>query len=219
MPFSDSFLRTYETDTSDLSIRGRSFSFFVPKNIDRFVHAEDVFSDFPLWSKIWEASIVLADHLAGIPVDQDKHFLEIGGGMGIVSIVASCFGHRVTMTEYNEDALNFARANSERNPAPSPSLLEIEHLDWFSPSLQGTFDYIVGSEVIYKEEDFQPILNLFQSYLKKGGQIMLAEGARKTSIEFFKRVGNAYEIKAQKKILRSSKEEIMVILCTMKPRT
>lgn len=210
------FHKKYETDTIDLAIRGRRFSFLVPKSIDRFVDTEDVFHDFPLWSKIWEASIVLSEYLAGIPVQQGKHFLEIGGGMGLVGIVASAFGHRVTMTEYNPDALNYARANAETNQSSLVSNLEITQLDWNRPRLEGLFDCIVGSEVIYKEKDFDPILKLLKRYLKPEGEIILAQGVRKTSMEFFRQMSEFFDIKAQKKVLRSKEGETRVILSRMK---
>jgi 2-polyprenyl-3-methyl-5-hydroxy-6-metoxy-1,4-benzoquinol methylase len=149
-------------------------------------------------------------------VQREKRFLEIGGGMGIVGIIASAFGHRVTMTEYNPDALNYARANAETNPPYTDSNLEITQLDWNRPRLEGLFDYIVGSEVIYKEKDFESILKLFKRYLKPEGEIILAEGVRKTSMEFFRQMGEFFEIKAQKKVLRSKERETRVILCRMK---
>jgi len=210
------FHKEYETDTSDLVIRGRSFSFLIPKSIDRFVDPDDVFHNFPLWSKIWEASIVLADYLSGITAEQGKRFLEIGSGLGLAGIVASSFGHQVTMTEYNTDALNFARANAQINLHSVDSNLKITELDWSKPQLEGLFDYIVGSEIIYNERDFQPILGLFKTYLRPGGEIILAERLRKTSIEFFRQMQKFFDIKAQKKTLRSKNEEIRVMLCRMR---
>ncbi len=214
----ESFHKRYETDTTDLLIRGRHFSFLVPKSLDRFLDPADVFHNFPLWSKIWEASVILSDHLARMKVDPEKRFLEIGCGLGLVGIVASSFGHRVTMTEYNSDALNFARANAETNPPHANSNLEIMQLDWNAQQLEGLFDYIVGSEVIYNEKDYQPILGLFNTYLKPGGEVILSEGIRKTSIEFFKQMEDSFEIRARKKVLRSKDKEIKVILCKMKPK-
>jgi len=211
----ESFHKEYETDTSKLVIRDQSFSFLVPKSIDKFVDHDDVFHNFPLWSKVWEASILLADYLAGITVEPEKRFLEIGSGLGLAGIVASSFGHQVTMTEYNTDALNFARANVQINLPSVDSNLEIAELDWIKPQLEGLFDYIVGSEIIYNERDFQPISGLFKSYLKPGGEIILAERVRKTSIEFFRQMQQFSDIKAQKKILRSKNEEIRVMLCRM----
>ncbi|MBW2216296.1 MAG: methyltransferase domain-containing protein, partial [Deltaproteobacteria bacterium] len=194
------------------------FSFYTPKTLDLFMDTEDVFNNFPLWAKIWEASIVLSEYLAGIAPEPEKRFLEIGSGMGIAGIVASSFGHHVTLTEYNPDALNFARANAEKNLSSTNADFEIVQLDWNKPNLEGSFDFIFGSEIIYNDRDYQPILGLFKRFLKPGGEIILAERVRKTSIEFFRQISDIFDIKAQKKILRSKEGEIMVMLCRMKYR-
>lgn len=158
-------------------------------------------------------TLILADYLASMPVNPGKRFLEIGSGLGLVGIVASSFGHKVTMTEYNHDALNFANANAHIHNCSSN--LEIKELDWNKPELKGTFDRIIGSEIIYKEESFYPILRLFRTYLKKDGEIMLVERHRKTNIEFFKQMSEHFNIKAQKKIIRNGSDEIHVMMCGM----
>ncbi len=210
------FHRKYETDISSLAIGDQDFKFFVPKSLDPFLDKEDVFSDFPLWSKIWEASIVLANHMAAMPVDPRKHLLEIGCGIGLVGTVAARCGHRITMTEYNRDALNFARANARVNHTIESSEPGIVELDWTKPALEGSFDMILGSEVVYKEEYFEPLLGLFRRYLKPGGEIILAEGLRKTSMEFFKRMSDICDVKARKRMLRSKGEEKRVVLASMR---
>ena len=214
----ESFLREYETDISRLTIKGRDFNFFVPKTLDRFMNPDDVFDHFPLWAKIWEASLLLAEYLVGITVDPKKRFLEIGSGMGIAGIVASSFGHDITLTEYNTDALNFARANAEKNRIDTDSTLKIVRLDWNEPVLEGSYDLIFGSEIIYNDKDYQAILRLFEKFLKPGGEIILAERVRKTSIEFFKQISKIFDIQAKKKILRTEDREMMVMLCRLKYR-
>jgi len=210
------FHTQYETDTADLKIRDRRFRFFVPKSLDRFLDQRDVFHEFPLWAKIWEASIVLADHLAGMPVNPERHLLEIGCGVGVVGIVAAAFGHRVTLTEYNPHALDFVRANAHANlSAHNGAGVEVLPLDWNHPNLAGRFDAIVGSEVIYRETDFQAILSLFETCLKPSGEILLAEGLRKTSLAFFQQASERYDISAQKKTLRSTNKEAPVLLARM----
>ncbi|MBU4209321.1 MAG: methyltransferase domain-containing protein [Proteobacteria bacterium] len=208
----EAFQQEYETDTVDVAIRNRKFSFLVPKSLDRFVDPENVFNDFPLWAKIWEPSVILADYLASMPVNPEKSFLEIGSGLGLVGIVASSFGHKVTMTEYKHDALNFAKANAHINDC---SNLKIMELDWNRPELEGTFDKIIGSEVIYKEQSFYPILRLFQTYLKEDGEIVLAERPRRSSIEFFRQMSERFNVRAQKKIIRNGSDEIRVMMCRM----
>jgi len=213
------FHKRYKTDASEVVIRNRRFSFFVPRSLDPFIDRDDVFQGFPLWAKIWEASMVLADHMASLEPDPHRHILEIGSGMGLVGIVASSFGHRVTLTESNADALNFARANALRNLSSSDPDLAIRKLDWNHPRLEGAFDTIAASEVVYSERDYEPLFKLFNRYLKEGGEIVLAEGLRKTSMNFFKEMGQHFDMKAQKKIIRTPEKEIRIILCRMRFKT
>jgi predicted nicotinamide N-methyase len=214
-----SFQETYETDRVEVVIRGRRFTLFIPKSLDTFLDPTDVFHDFPLWAKVWEASMVLADHIAGMPPEPDKRMIEIGCGLGLVGIVAAAFGHRVLLTEYNQDALHFVRANALVNLATPDAILEIRPLDWSHPEdLSERFDYIVGSEVIYKQEHYEPLLSLIKNLLKPTGEVILAEGVRKTSVEFFKQMQTHFHVQGFRKVFRSEDKEVKLILCRMKPR-
>ena len=156
----EDFYKEYETETTEIVINGREFSILLPKYLIQFINSIDLLQDFPLWAKIWKASWVLSGYLADMPVNANQRILEIGGGVGLVSIVAATFGHQITMTEYNADALNFARANACRNNCPE---LPIYRLDWHQPGLSEKFDLVVASEVTYKEEDFSPLTELFRT--------------------------------------------------------
>ncbi|MFP4085957.1 MAG: class I SAM-dependent methyltransferase [Desulfobacteraceae bacterium] len=212
------FYERYPTQTKNLAIGGQPFKFLVPKSIDSFIHQEDLLTDFPLWSKIWEASMILADHLAAMPPDPQKRILEIGGGVGLVGIVAACFGHRVTIMEQNPDAVRFARANAEVNRCSNGEGPLVTQVDWRQPALKRAFDYIVGSEVIYNEKVYTPLRRLFTTCLVPGGTVILAERAKKTSIAFFQQMSSVFEITARKKVLRLEGEEVRVILAGMIPR-
>jgi predicted nicotinamide N-methyase len=206
---------TRETEEKSLKIRGRPFTLLTPKSIEEYIDPENPLQDFPLWAKAWEASWVLADFLAGLPAEPEKRFLEIGCGLGLVGVVAASFGHKVVMTEHNPDALPFARANAELNHC---SGVEVIDLDWHSPSLYGRFDYIVGSEVVYHEKDFEPLKNLFERLLKPEGEVILCEGVRKTSLGFFKEMQRHFDLRAQQKSIRSPEKTVLVVLCRMKPK-
>jgi predicted nicotinamide N-methyase len=204
-----SFYNQYETEPTEITIAGRKFSILQPKYLYDFINPWDVFHEFPLWAKVWKASWILAGYLAEKPVETDKQFLEIGGGLGLVSIVACSFGHRISMTEYNPDALQFAQANAHLNHCAHLPILE---LDWSQPELKGKFDCIVASEVVYKKDDFPALLKLFQTYLKPDGKIILASEMRRTSGEFYKYLQPLFCIEILKKVLRSENEKTLVVL-------
>jgi 2-polyprenyl-3-methyl-5-hydroxy-6-metoxy-1,4-benzoquinol methylase len=211
----DQFNRHYDTERRDVVIDGRSYGFLVPRSIDRFIDPEDPLHDFPLWAKIWPASVVLARRLNRLPVVPGQRILEIGSGLGLVGIVAACSGHAVTLTDSNPHALEFARANAHINGCTQ---LAVQRLDWQAPQPAGTFDAIVGSEVVYRDQDIDRLLALFATCLTPRGHILLVEEMRRTLDPFFRRLDPHYRVRIEKNILRAADEETLVLLIQLRPR-
>ncbi len=207
-----SFYKEYETEATEVVVNDRKFEILLPKFLTGLINTHDVFHEFPLWAKIWHASWALADYLAGMPVEAKKKFLELGAGVGLVSIAAASFGHRITMSDHNYDALQFARANALINECPQ---LPIVDLDWKRPQSPGRFDYIVASEVTYKKEYCEPLVKLLKDCLKPDGEVILAAEMRKSSMDFYKALETGFDIRVQKKVLRSDNEEIKIYLFRM----
>ena len=205
----------YATDSTEIIVADRIFRILVPANLDDFINPSDVLNNFPLWAKVWKASWILAGFLAQMPVDTDRQILEIGGGLGLVSIAGCAFGHQMTMADYNQDALQFAQANAQLNNCAH---LPVVQLDWNRPNLAGNFDLIVASEVVYRENDFAPLLKLFQTCLNPDGEIILASEMRKISKAFYKFMRSFYEVKTAKRVLRSENEENLITLFKLKTK-
>ncbi len=211
----EQFKEQYDVEVTPFSVGSHRLKLFVPKKIDAFINPDDLFTDFPLWSKIWEATAVLASHLSTIKVNPAHRFLEIGAGMGVAGLSAAKMGHCITITEYNEDALNFARANALLNDM-EPAM--ITKLDWHQPLVQGTFDYIIGSEVVFKETDFPGLYCLFQKYLKPDGRIILAEGMRKTSLKFIQEMEQHFRIRMKKQTIGPPEKSVSVVLMELRKK-
>ena len=211
----EQFKQQYDVELTTFSVGSHQLQLFVPRKIDAFINPDDLFTDFPLWSKIWEATAVLANHLNTMKVNPDHRLLEIGSGMGVAGLCGNKMGHRITITEYNEDAINFARANALLN-GMDPSI--IAKLDWNQPMVQGKFDYIIGSEVVFKETDFPGLYFLFQKYLKPGGRIVLAEGMRKTSLKFIQEMEKHYQIRMKKQTIGPPEKQVSVVLMEMRDK-
>ena len=209
------FYKAYETETTEILINGRTFRLLLPKYLDRFINPIDACDEFPLWAKIWKASWVLAGYLAEMPPDVNKRILEIGAGVGLVGMVAATFGHQVTMTEYNSDALNFAHANACLNHCPE---LPIKKLDWNHPELKDQFDLIVASEVTYNEENFSPLMRLFKSNLKPEGEIILASQIRECSPDIFRPFKSDFDLTVVKKTLRSDTVAVPIVFLKMRQK-
>lgn len=203
MSLCESFNKAYEFEETQVVINSRRYAIMVPNRLEPLVNPLDPVADFPLWAKIWPASIILSEWVARLKPDPQKTLLEIGGGLGLTSIVAASYGHRITYSEGNPDALRFARANTELNTGGQFPL--ISH-DWNHPGQIGRFDMILGSEVVYRQTDIPLLTKVIDACLAPGGQIILSGEIRRTTDTFLGLMSNRFDISAQRKQLRSEDE-------------
>jgi predicted nicotinamide N-methyase len=216
MPFSlQQFQKNYDTEFFPVNVGNRKLRFYKPKSIDRFINPDDPMDGFPLWAKIWEASAILIQHMADLTVAPKRRILELGSGIGVAGVAAASMGHDITLTEYDSDALNFLRANIQINNCKHVPVL---HLDWFKPELEGCFDLIIGSEVVYQERAVNALGDIFQRFLSPQGKVVLAERVRSTGAVFFEKMAARFDIRAQKRTLRSQEKSETVILFELNPK-
>ncbi len=205
----------YKLELIPLAIGGKKLELYGIRNWDTFVSnleqkGEEYIKEFPFWVKIWEASIVLADHLIEMGLEKEKRILEIGAGMGIIGLFLGAFGYKVTVTDYEEDALELLRMNVEENRLNNVS---VRKLDWNNPDLTGKYDIICGSELIYNETSIEPIINLFRKYLRPEGTVFLGhDSSRMCMIKFIGMVPGRFEIQNVAKTLRGKDNLHKVII-------
>jgi predicted nicotinamide N-methyase len=210
------FKATYDTETVDLAIGGRPLCFHVPRTLDPFIDHDDPLRNFPLWTKIWEASLLLASKMATRPVSSGETLIELGAGLGVAGLAAAAFGHQITITEYDPHALAFLEANRLENQC---NAARVCRLDWHNPELKDRFDVILGSELIYKESDFRVLHTMFSSMLRPGGEVLLAGEIRQTNKAFFDRMQSDFHIQIAKQTLRSKSRTFPLLLIRMTPKT
>lgn len=122
----------YET----VRVGGRAFELLLPANADALLDDPGVRTRFeqdeymPYWATLWPGALLLADVVAAWAVVGDPsavpHVLELGCGVGLVGLVAASRGYRVTLSDYDEDALAFAAENARRNQIPIEALRLID---------------------------------------------------------------------------------------------
>jgi ETFB lysine methyltransferase len=150
------------------------------ETVDPATFAQD--ERLPYWSDLWSSSIALARWCEESPWIGGKTFLELGCGVGLAGLAAARAGARVTMTDYELDALAFAACNARRNlKGPLPN---IELMDWRKPGGIGRYDVIAGADIIYERRNFEPLLSLLQSALHPDGVVMLTDPDRRIGRDF-----------------------------------
>ncbi len=172
--------------------------------VEKFVEQENLSLDvLPLWAKIWEASFVLASFLARQPVSSERRILEIGAGLGVVGVYAAMKGHRVTISDLNEDALLFARANVLLNRCEDRA--EVRRIDWNAPHLPYPYHFIVGSEVVYDRSSYPALVRFLTEALMPGGTIFLAKNKGLKAPGFFAEL--VKEFRYKEKVVRMTSED------------
>lgn len=167
---------TLTLETEKITVRDKTFKIIRPAKLEEIFEGDPFLEveKFPLWFKVWEASLVLADYVAGL--SPSKKILELGAGLGVVSLVAAGFGHEVLATDYDEVPLKFLELSAKENGLS----IRTQVLDWRKVNLQEKFDVILGAEIVFRKSLFDPLLDLFKNLLADQGEVILAHsGDRK----------------------------------------
>lgn len=199
---------------SPLRLRGREIQLLQITDLEQLLAGKDPFQNvenFPFWVKLWESAMVLADFmLATPPARPDQSLLELGAGLGAPGLAAALAGYRVTLSDYEPQVLDFQRINAA---ATGLKGVECRLLDWLKPPALPRFDTILGAEILFREEFFTPLLNIFQALLAENGVVYLAHDARRKSLpKFLLLAEKEYEISVSARKIRSQDKELTIIV-------
>ncbi len=175
--------RRFELANTALTIGGRNYDLLRPRCIDELISEEDFAIDerIPYWADCWPSGRVLAEYLArrqGL----GQRLLELGCGIGLVSLAAAQAGFDVLATDYYAEALEFTAANAQRH-----ALLRVDTrlVDWRKlPSDLETFDVVVASDVLYEKPQAALVAAALDRTLSATGLGLLSDPGRSTAPAF-----------------------------------
>ena len=200
--------------TSDISLHFQDINIklTVIENIDDLfnaliekgeTHPDYVDEKIPYWAQLWASAVAMAEYLVENQqlITPSVKVSEIGCGLGLPSIIAGKLGADVCLTDYDKDALDFAKMNWERNLLHKKSRFEL--LDWRNPAPSVSADLLLASDVAYEERAFEPLLSCFKQLIKPNGTILLTEPNRAMFKPFISRLDTeGYAVNhSQRKIL------------------
>jgi predicted nicotinamide N-methyase len=175
----------YDVHAVRVAVGAEAFSMLAVRDTNRLLDlvSPELFSvdeRLPYWADLWTSSIDLAGWLLEGERMVGKTVLELGSGIGLAGIAAARAGAQVMMTDYETDALLFARYNALMNLQPDvfPGRVRCVLADWRVPDIGAKFDVIIGADIVYDRANFLPLLTLLQTHLLPGGQAMLTEPDR-----------------------------------------
>lgn len=180
----------YPVQTHHVELDGRTFELIAPASADallddprtqmRFQENEYI----PYWATLWPGARMLALAIARRPRPDSaapRRVIEIGCGLGLTGLAAAVHGDRVTLSDYDADALAFARENARRNGVFN---VEFMHLDWTQLAPAGCFDVVLAADALYEARNHGPVARCIAALLDEGGLGLLSDPGRSIADAF-----------------------------------
>jgi predicted nicotinamide N-methyase len=183
-------LGQFTTASRNVRVHDRDFTILAVEDVNALLDAitpEEFARDerLPYWAELWPSSIALGGFCLQT-FDHDVDVLEIGCGLGLAGLCAALAGARVHMTDYDGDALTFARYNCEQNLPREvfERRVTFQQLDWRHERPSRQFDIVMGSDVLYERSQFDPIVDLTMHTVRTGGSALFTDPCRSTRYDF-----------------------------------
>ncbi len=202
-----------------LKLNDKEIKLLQVTDLESLLAGKDPFNDvseFPLWVKLWEASLILSHVVAALPPGSGATFLELGAGLGASGLTAAACGYNVTLSDYGKHILDFQKVSAAANGFDN---VNFEIIDWKKPPDLPKYDVIAGAEILFNEDFFEPLLNVFNKLLAQDGTIYLAHDARRKSLpDFLNKAAKNYDIAVSSRTLTSDGEKRTVIVNRLRPK-
>ena len=178
---------------STLTLAGRTFQMTLPASPDEFLDSADVQARhsrdgfMPYWPYLWPAAHSMANWILQRDWDAGARVLEIGAGIGLVGLAMLSKGLAVTLSDYDQTAVDLALHNARKNDfAQARGLL----LDWRNPP-DVSFPIVVGCDVLYEGDNHDPVLELLNRVLCADGVCWIGDPGRQHSAAFCRRAAKS----------------------------
>lgn len=141
--------------------------------LDPAAFAED--ERFPYWAEVWPSAVALARFLGRLDLARVRA-VELGCGMGLGGTAAALKGADVLFTDFDADALAFARANHALNLGrPGRTRL----VDWRQPPADLAAPLVLAADVLYERRFLAPFVAALAAAVAPGGVAYVAEPGRR----------------------------------------
>ncbi|MCB2181698.1 MAG: methyltransferase domain-containing protein [Desulfobulbaceae bacterium] len=209
--------KQYKVGFQPLRVRDVELQILQVTDLEHLLAGKDPFADvenFPFWVKLWEAALMLSDIMATVPCQPGQSLLELGAGLGAPGLVAASRGYKVTLSDYEPHILDFQRVSAAANDITD---IDFKMIDWKKPPEMDQFETIIGAEILFRDEFFNPLLNVFDKYLAPNGTIYIAHDVRRKSVpKFLDLAQKKYEIAVKSQKMNSEDGEITILVNRLK---
>ncbi|HEU4977745.1 MAG TPA: methyltransferase domain-containing protein [Solirubrobacteraceae bacterium] len=155
-------------------------------------HAFEADEFLPYWAELWPSGVALARKV-GARAWHGARVLELGCGLGTVSIAAALAGARVLATDWSSEAVRFAAENAKRSGAAIETLV----CDWSRAQAlvdRAPWDAVLASDVLYERRNGEVLLELLPRLVGERGEVLLADPERATAADFVAAAAVRFEV-------------------------
>ena len=174
-----------------LRLGGHTVRLLRPRSGDALldeVLAEDDPADdrLPFWAELWPSGSALAAAVAALDLT-GRRVLELGCGLGLVSVAAAVAGADVLAADQSAEAIAFTAVNAERNGVAVRTVrCAFERPE---PLLAGApWDLVLAADVLYEPKTVPVLIDLLPQL---GPAVWLADPGRPREPEFLRAVDAA----------------------------
>lgn len=169
------------------SLAGRDFELTWPADMDALLDLPATAERFardeylPYWAQPWPASVLLAEAVLTGEHGAGRSAVDLGCGIGLVSLAAAVRGWSVTAADYDGDALHFTALNAGRNHL---QLSACERIDYRHPLDEPRFDRVFAADLLYERGKSEPVARWIGSALRSGGRALISDPNRSAADGF-----------------------------------
>jgi predicted nicotinamide N-methyase len=184
------------SDLTEETLRpgGREIRLLRPRDgdalLDELLTEDDPDEDrLPFWAELWPSGSALAEAVASAELT-GLRVLELGCGLGLVSVTAAAGGAEVLAADRSPEALAFTAANAARNGVELRTALcafdEPDELLAGAP-----WDLVLAADVLYERRNVPVLLWLLPRLVGGHGEVWLADPDRAAAATFLAGVDGA----------------------------
>ena len=152
------------------------------KNKNQFLDLDDKAKNlgissaqWSLFGVIWNSGIILAHEMLDINLNNRK-ILEVGCGIAMSSHLLNARGADITATDYHPEVEGFIKENIKLNESHNFQFI-LEDWDTNNSKL-GTFDLIIGSDILYEVDHIELLSDFLNKHAKKICEIIIVDPNR-----------------------------------------
>lgn len=168
-------------------LAGREVRILHPRDgdalLDELLTEDDPDEDrLPFWAELWPSGIALAHAVAERPLG-GRRVLELGCGLGLVSVAAALAGATVLAVDRSPEAVAFTAANAARNGVE----LRTTVCAFDRPGellAEAPWDLVLAADVLYDRGNLPVLVALLPQLVGGSGEVWLADPERRLAGAF-----------------------------------